>query len=413
MIRFPGQQRAGQWVENPSPFGTLPATVQDIEWARHRLIWDGDCRQLVDIYRKYIRVNDDLRAAVEQRISGLDSRPVKMRVAARNESNADAIAIADELQAQWDDLDNRHQVIKHLVRGALTHSFAPAEMTWTSTMSGVELTDIALISQKSMIVATVNNRARLGNAIPGSWFLRRSEGIGGAEPIIDDKWIIGVSDEAVPLADQSLMATSIYAGIFGQRVLGSWTVYVDRYGVPFLHVEVNDYEDKTMIATAKQIIQRAGEDHGVISSTNDQLNITVVDGSQIARSGTTDVQGRYLDAARQRIDRVWVGGSLVMGTAGGGAYNQGAIHQDAYFALLQGDARYIEHTLQRQLVGAFMRLNQLDMRLAPQATLRVRLESPGVVANLAGQLGQVGYAMDTSELTETLGYTITGGPAPQ
>ena len=410
LIPFPGQQRTPRWFEPPSVYDTIPATVQDIEWARHRLIWDGDCRALVDIYRKYIRVNDELRSAVGQRISGLDSRPVVMRTNKANEGNAEAEAIAVELQAQWDGLDNRHQVIKHLVRGALTHSFAPAEITWTSTMSGFELTAIDPISQKAMIVATVNNRGRLNNAIPGSWFLRRSQSLGDAEAIIDDKWIVGVPDAAEPLADQSLMATSIYSGIFGQRILGSWTVYVDRYGVPFLHVQVGDYEDRQMIETAKQVIKRAGEDHGVISSTNDELTINVVDGSQVARSGTTDVQGRYLDASRQRIDRVWVGGSLVMGTGAGGAYNQGAIHQDAYFALLQGDARYVEHTLQRQLVGAFMRLNRLDMRMQPQATLRVRLESPGVVADLASRLGQVGYSMDTSELSETLGYTVTGGP---
>jgi phage gp29-like protein len=290
------------------------------------------------------------------------------------------------------------------------HSFAPAEMTWLSTMSGFELDAITPISQKAMIVATLNNRSRLEGAVPGAWFLRRSQGVGGAEAIIPDKWIIGVPDDAEPLVDQSLMSTSIYSGIFGQRILGSWTVFVDRYGIPFLHVEIHDYEDEQGKETARQVIRRAGDDHGVVTSVNDKMQIKVVDGAQVARSGTTDVQGRYLDASRQRTDRVWVGGPLVMGTGAGGAYNQGQIHRDAFFALLQGDARYVTQTLQCQMVGAFMRLNRHDPHLAPVVTLRVRLESPGVVANLAAGLGQVGYKIDPDELSTTLGYTITGGP---
>lgn len=407
VIQLPGT-RQSQWLE-PPPIQSLPSTIQDIEFARHRLIWDGDPRQLVDIYERYIRVNEDLRSAVEQRVSGLDSRPVMMR--ASDPENSESIDLAKRLQDEWNRLDNRHDVVQHLVRGARVHSFAPVEIGWRSTNRGVELERLWEIDQKSLIVATLHNRHQLENAIPGTWFLRRSPSLGDAEPLIQDKWIVGSPGQSVSLIDRSLMATSIYSGIFGQRILGSWTVFVDRYGVPFLHVEIHDYEDEQGKATARQVIERAGNDHGVITSSNDKMVVKVIDGAQVSRSGTSDVHGRYLDAQRQRIDRVWVGGALTMGTGGAGSYNQGQIHQDAYYALLQTDARLVERALQRELVRAWMRLNEFDPGLAPQVTLRVRLDTPGTVAQLVSTLAQGNKSMDNRELTEVLGYTITDMPS--
>lgn len=367
----------------------------------------------MDLYDSYVRKNSDLRSAVELRVSGLDSRPVTFQPAIKPQPGTDptpemveAQRLADMLQRAWARGPSQ-TIIRHLVRSGRMYGVAPVEIGWSVTDEGILWTDLWPTQAKAMLMATVH---RNSEHPPGTWLLRTSSLSASGEPLVPGKWIVGSPNPELAAGDRALMATSVFDGVFGQSVLGGWTLFLERYGLPFLHVEVEDYTDAKAVATARQIIRRAGDDHGVVTGVHDKFSVNVIDGAMATRSGTSDPHDRYLTANRDRIARLWTGGTLLQSTGAGGSYNQGAVHENSFLALLQTDARYIEATLQRDLVGPWAEFNEIPPALVPKVALRIRLDTPGAVANLASQLGNAGYDMDTRELSETLGFTITRRP---
>lgn len=399
VLDLPKRQR--RFVPGDSRVSDRQALVSDITYARRQFTRHGDPRHMTALYDSYWRKNSDLRSAVALRVSGLDSRPVRFLAPPESATDPAAIGHAQTLQTYWGRLKGS-RIVRHLVRSARMYGLGAAEIGWSATADGFVPTDLWTVATNSMMVATVDYTY---GQTPGTWLLRQSTTSG--DPLIPGKWILCTPNPELPIGDRSLMSTSIFDAVFAQSVLASWTINLERYGLPVAHAEIEDWTDDALVEFTRYALQRLGEDHVLVTGKADGVKISFLDGAVASRNATSDPHARYLDAVGDRVARLWLGGTLMQRTGNSGSYNQGAVHENSFWSVLQGDARLIEEALQDGLVNTYARLNGVPEAQIPRVSLRVRLDTPAAAANLAALLGNAGYDMAVEELTEALGFQIS------
>ena len=393
------QQSAGvvyDPIQHPGWGATIETVAQFFVQAQF-----GTVSGWVDLIDDTIRRDPTISNLVNARVSGITKATPEIVPA---DQSPEAIELADKFRARWDALDS-FSAIAHHQRDPLSYGWAASEIIWAVDSDTGEAYPADLIHPRArtyQIAGMFNIHAK--GTKPDEILVRTGPYMGQNARMIPFKWIESRERPSAPaVCGGNGYATALY-GVLKANNIAGWSVFIDRFGLPFVQATIDSWTDGAAVAVAKRALESIGSDNGIIIGKNDGLTIEAIDAVSASRSANSDIHGRYNTNANAELTKLWSGGSLTSeGGSSGATFALGREHASIRFELLESDAKRIQSVFDRDLIGAWMHLNEFD---APPPKLQLRFQrvsDPQTLVSIVKELAGVGYKVDPVQIQQLTG----------
>lgn len=413
MANPPVTQARGRLYHAPYDRPDIGADFLTLSYAHEFAMQHGQPQQLYDLYLLLNRRETASAAATNSRVDAVTARPLEVISGGDSDEDRQAAQLFSEV---WSDIDQ--SVVGHLAFSANTFGVGAAEIDWVfdREMDIFRPTGLHAVLSRALGWTVANPysyeirriNGTVGLELPNNtWLLR--VGAWEWETLRPDKWIVVSPHAPASPADRGLSYGCSFLALLILAGRAGWTAFVDRYGLPMLHVVINDWTNKRAADSARSIIQNWGTDKGVLTAQNDGISFTTIDGAQNSRVSSSDVHQRFVADARAEIQKVWTSGTLIQDTAtnGGSPRALGQVHEGGFLRAVESDIKLIIRSLEQQLVRPWMRFNDIQAKAPKFRAQTASVDSPMHAAALAQMLGTAGYDIDTDELSKTVGFTVS------
>ncbi|MFA6173959.1 MAG: DUF935 family protein [Kiritimatiellales bacterium] len=345
----------------------------------------GDYADLQWFYYYMERSDAMIHSVIQRRRSALLSLDWDIRIVSQSKDDPRAQEQADFLRMVYDNIDNFREAVSYLFTGFF-RGFAHLEKHWTPS---------GLIER----LEPVEQWFWIRDGLFGNWEYNAGAVSGCRRgTVIDPENFVILETAAL---DRILSVLYLRKNLSQS----DWDSYIAVYGIPSIFLvgppNADETKQKEYQAVAEQILSNG---RGFLPHDSDIKFVTGGGGHPPFQE-----QIKYLD---EQITIAATGGLLTMLSAPGSGTLAGNAHQDTFLQIAKADAITLAGILQ----------NAIDVPLLAeyfpgQPALAYFEFSPGLthatsqVVQDALDLKAAGLEIDTAELSEKTGYTLTKTPA--
>lgn len=192
-----------------------------------------------------------------------------------------------------------------------------------------------------------------------------------------------------------------WAFIFKNYSLKDWAAFLDVYGMP---IRVGKYPQSATAEERRKLlgaVMNIASDAAAIIPETMMIELLEAKGASGGTTTPFEGLGRYLD---QQMSKLILGQTMTADS--GGSLAQAKVHNQVRIDILRADARQLAKTINRDLIGWFVRLNFGDAAPVPRVEFPVaEPEDIAVLATAVSQLVPQGLKVKQSEIREKLGLT--------
>lgn len=329
-----------RWVGHPA-VDLTPARLNSIfrsaEW--------GYPHQQVDLFDDAIETDAHLRAALESRLRAVAGKEWILQPGGDAEVD---ILVARRLEEALRAAPNMAAMLEHQLKG-LWYGYAASEVIWERARDGWTVPAYFLNLPPRRLIFDEDDTPRLlmdptrmlsEKLAPGQWIFTRRQG-----PIA---------------AKTGLMRTGTWWSFFKRRIMALWTVYADRYGLPFAYGQYAVDTQQPEKEALEKAVRSLGEDGWATYS--EQCKITLAQPG----TGSESVFATYLAFVNNELSKLVYGGTLTSDTQGPGSFALGRVHADVFFSLVLDDAGRESEMVEQAIGVPFCRYNGLPQAKPPR-----------------------------------------------
>lgn len=317
----------------------------------------------------------------------------------------DSKRLADEFEEMFHELDT-DGLLEHQQHNTNFNGFAATELEWDERNGRAVITNLIHPRCRQFRIATPINRW-VDGAESDELVLQTDHG--QYERLIPDKWLVTRRrGRTRPLYASGLMFVTAVMSSMKSRTQYDWMSFIERFGLPLVQASIDSWADDDAAESAELTLKTLGSTNGIITTREDRVELSLLDGAKAARSANSDVHLRFAQFCNLDMAKVWTGGYLTTETGtSAGSYAQANVHKGVKDSLTAADKRRQGKMLNR-LGSIYKRVNQLPGR-APRAEFYPsQVSNPASAPVLAKQMAEAGAPVDPQQL-----YDITGFRPPE
>lgn len=394
-----------QATQAPYEHYSHPGWGVDIQgvFASFRHAEQGRPRQMCDLIDDRTRADAKWRGMQLARFAAVTGRAAMILPGG---SEPDDIRAAEMLRASLERNDiDLTAYIEHATASPLKYGWGLTEQTWAwdPEERRYDVTSLHNVRCRHTQIATTNSNMVAG-ARPEEILVQVGAHEYEVARQIPGKYIEVRGSSEDPPAWAGIGTTSaIWSTMKMQAVAGN-LVYLDRYGVPFLDIQIDDWSTDKERAIARSIIQAFGRDGGIIRPKNAKIEVAVIDGIQGSRNATSDVHARFVEMADTENAVLWNGAPYASQTgSSGSSYALAQEQGNVEFRLTLADVMRVSKATYRDWFGRWMRYNDLPGRTPILKIFVERIEDPQVAVEMSAKLAAIGYVVDPAQIQEMTG----------
>ncbi len=311
----------------------------------------------------------------------------------------DDIANSEDFDEMWRAMRPRG-MIQALTDCTNVYGFKAVELEWARVEKAWAVGRYAPIRSEHFEITTATNRPELDE--DQLLLVMRN---GRREQLIPGKWVVDVRTSRVSLSRAGLMRGSSWTSLIKAMTLADWSVYVHRYGIPFVLAQMMDWTDDEARSKVEQVLQQMLDGTGAaIVPESDIVRVDFKDGIRSAGSTNSDLHQGLVTLLNIEMANSWEGASLASQTGdGAGSYALAAQHGGIRWELLLADAMRISETIQTCLIEPWMIFNGRKGK-APMIRFHlIRIADPMQLATTAKMLESMGVGLNIDTLLEHIG----------
>lgn len=318
----------------------------------------------------------------------------------------DDIRAAEELNAAIEEHDlDVGAYIEHSVISPLRYGWSLTEQTWgwNPAERRYDVTELYNVRCRNTQVATTTG-AMVDGARPGDILVQTGLDEYQVQAQIPNKYIEHRNTKTEPAVHAGLGVSGAAWSTLKMQVVAGNTAFLDRYGLPFLEVTVDDWSSETDKEIAREIIRNYGFDGGIVTAKNARIMVKIHDAIQSARASTSDPHGRFIDRADQELAVLW-NGSMYATQSGqsGSSYALAQEQGNVEFRLTKMDAHRVARATERQWFRRWMRANGMPGNTPVLRIFVERIENPKTLVQIIKTLHEAGYPVDPAQIEERTG----------
>jgi hypothetical protein len=363
----------------------------------------GYPRLMCDAIDDRTRADGKMRGMQNARYAAISGRPALVLPGG---PDADDKRAADELRESIDEHNiDLHAYLSHAVKSPLKYGWSLSEQVWqwnaeANRYDVVELHHIRCRNTR-ISSSTSGDRGALADEI----LVQVGRYEHDVERQTPGKYIEIRGEQGETAVWAGVGVTSALWSTLKMQGVAGYQTYLDRYGLPFLEVAVDDWSSASDRETAREIVRNFGRDAGIVRPRNAKIEVKIHDGAAGSRNANSDVHARYIDLANAENAILWLGAPYATESGAGGASYALAVEQgNVAFRLTLNDRDRIEAATKRDWFSRWMRYNGRPGRTPRLRVLVERVERPEIAVKMAKELAEVGYNVDPEQLQEMTGF---------
>ena len=332
-------------------------------------------------------------------------------------SDSDSRRAADMLRASIAQRElDLQRLIEHQQSSTLRYGYALTEQVWewNAADGHYDVAQLHFVHTRNTGIATSHSR-RVADATPGEILVQVGEYEHAVARQIPNKYVESRASNEEPPSWAGLGVISPPWSKLKMQAMAGYLTYVDRYGLPFLEVEVGDWDSKSDQQIARDIVRNFGRDAAIVRPRNASIKVTIHDGAQGSRNATGDLHDRFIERVDQVNGTLWNGSPYATQSGNSGSsYALASQQSHVEWRLVLADRYRLQRDIERQWFARWMRFNGLPGRTPKLNIFVERVVDPQLAVKMAGDLAGLGYNVDPEQLMEMTGLRRSdGASAPE
>lgn len=363
----------------------------------------GDPRRQVQLFDDLLERDGTVRNLFDQRASAVSGKPWEVQAASEDEDDQAAAAVLADAVGRMDGFE---EMLAHQLT-FLRYGWAADELEWRVVDGSIEPVAAFPVHADQFRLAT--EWVRPNGASVDELLLVTDEAPLG-ERLRPWQWVVTEVGGSLPLARRGLMRTATWYIMFRLFTTRDWAVFANRFGIPLVVAEIEEFTDQDARFVAEQIVANIGSDSGAVVSSDVKINMK--DGAGVSGGGRAAVHGDLAAYCIAECSRLIYGATLANdnGQSGGASFALGSVHGSVRYENVVADAKLLQTTFLRCISRPFMAFNELPGR-APLLKIHISQElNPGVIVDVAEKAMGMGLSVSRRQLRNRLHLAKPQGP---
>lgn len=389
------EPRRGMYRNHPE-WGLEPDDVSAIFVRAER----GELGAQVALFNGLLERDAHARNLFEQRIAAVAGKPYVIQAGGeqtpQDQANADALAAAI-----------RDTNFLELLEHQLTfnkYGYAGSEIEWS-------VRDAIVPTWFTNVRAECFRAAQPWGDVAGAdddELLLVTEANPMGERLAPGQWAVTRRDDSVLLARSALMRTCAWNCMFKLYGFRDFTIYVSRFGIPFVLAKIDEWENQQAKAVARALLASYGTDGGALVSGDVEIE------AQDSRrsDGRASVHLDLIRLCNAENSKAINGVTLANdnGHQGGASYALGTTHAGIRWENIVRDAVRVQAMFERDIARPFMRFNSLS-GAAPVLHIQVvQALDPRQLVEIADYfVNKLGIPISVRQMRQMIGLKAPSG----